>query len=65
MKGKICYNCSQKVVKDVVALNKKLLGHHTNRVLCIKCLAEYLDCPEEELYNLIKELKERGCTLFI
>lgn len=64
MKTKPCYNCGHKVVKDVIALNKKLLGHYTRRVLCITCLAEYLNCQEDDLNNLIKEFKERGCTLF-
>ncbi|MFY9429357.1 MAG: hypothetical protein WBL03_04400 [bacterium] len=60
-----CYNCGQPVVKDVAALNKKMLGHFTKRLLCINCLAGYLDCTEDELNDLIEELKEQGCTLFI
>lgn len=64
MKAKLCYYCSKQVDKDVVALNKKLLGHYTKRVLCLTCLAEYIGCTEEVLLNRIKELKEIGCTLF-
>lgn len=64
MRAKLCYNCCQPIVKDVIALNKKMLGHHTSRVLCLTCLAEYLDCAEDDLRTLIQELKEGGCTLF-
>lgn len=64
MKGKPCFHCGQKVVKDVIALNKKMLGRYTNRFLCITCLAQYLGCAEEDLRNKIEELKELGCTLF-
>ncbi|QUL97784.1 MAG: hypothetical protein IMF26_06640 [Candidatus Fermentithermobacillus carboniphilus] len=64
MKVRRCYNCGQPANKDVVALNQKLLGRSVNRVLCIKCLAEYLECTEEELLDRIKQFKEEGCALF-
>jgi len=64
MRRKPCYNCSRPVVKDVIALNKKMLGHQTNRVLCLTCLAEFLGCTEDDLRNKIEELKEQGCALF-
>lgn len=64
MRGKPCFNCGRQVVKDVIALNKKMLGTSTKRFLCITCLAEYLNYEEEVLRNLIKELKEQGCALF-
>lgn len=64
MQAKPCYNCNRPATKDVVALNKKLLGLDTKRVLCISCLAEYFNCTEDELENSIEEFKMQGCTLF-
>lgn len=60
----LCYECGQKVIKDVVALNKKMLGRYSRHVLCLTCLSRYLGYPEEELLNLIELFKEQGCTLF-
>lgn len=65
MRSKPCYNCRHEVTKDVIALNKKLLGRRTQRVLCLKCLAEYLDCTEDDLRTKIREFKEQGCALFV
>lgn len=64
MKGRTCYNCDRLVARDVVALNKKMIGHHTERVLCITCLADHLDHTEASLRDLIREFKERGCSFF-
>ena len=65
MRAKPCYNCRHEVTKDVIALNKKLLGRRTQRVLCLKCLAEYLDCTEDDLRSKIREFIEQGCALFV
>ncbi|MEW6230165.1 MAG: hypothetical protein AB1700_19115 [Bacillota bacterium] len=64
MDSKTCYNCRQAVTKDVIALNRKMLGHQTKRLLCLSCLADYLGCTEAQLRDLIEEFKEQGCTLF-
>lgn len=64
MQIKLCFNCDRPVVKDVVALNKKLLGRSIKRYLCLTCLAEYLDCCEDDLSRKIQEFKEQGCALF-
>ncbi len=34
-------------------------------MMCPKCLADYLDCTEHDLDNLIVEFKTQGCALFI
>lgn len=59
-----CYNCGQLLIKDVIALNRKLLGRSIKRFLCLKCLAEYFNCTEEDLRRKIEEFKEQGCSLF-
>lgn len=61
---KTCYNCDRPVLKDVVALNRKLLDRSTKRFLCLTCLAKYLDCTEDDLSRKIEEFREQGCALF-
>lgn len=64
MKAKVCYSCHQKVERDIIALNQKMVGRESKRFLCLMCLAEYLGCTEEELSQKIQEFKEQGCGLF-
>lgn len=61
-----CIECNKLIDdKDCIALNKKLLGRkNRTKFLCMECLAEYLECTEEDLLILIEEFKEGGCTLF-
>lgn len=65
VKNNYCSFCNVQLGKDVVALNKKLLGRNVKKQLCIRCLAEYLSCAEEDLRVKIQEFKDQGCTLFI
>ncbi len=50
--------------KDIVGLNKKLIGRTREEYLCIPCLAEFCECSERELWKKIHEFKEQGCELF-
>lgn len=60
-----CSFCNTEILeKDIIALNRKLLGRNIKRKLCITCLADYLSCTEEDLRIKIEEFKEQGCTLF-
>lgn len=65
MSKKACYECGLGVSRDTIGINKKLLGSKTRKILCLTCLATFLDCTEEDLRELIEDLKERGCTSFI
>ena len=60
----VCMNCNNKLKKDYIALNKKLLGRHIIKFMCIDCLAEYIDCTVDDLLVKIEEFKEQGCVLF-
>ncbi|MDD4111274.1 MAG: hypothetical protein PHS54_07060 [Clostridia bacterium] len=64
MKKIECKFCNNNLIKDIVALNKKLLGRNVQKFLCIKCLADYLDCTEDDLLIKIEEFKEQNCILF-
>ncbi len=67
MKRKIiaCCECGRSLVKDEIALCKKLLGTDTEEYYCIDCLSEYLECTRPDLEIKIQEFKEQGCTLFM
>ncbi len=60
-----CCECSKALVKDEIALCKKLLGIDTEDFYCIDCLSEYLECTKTDLEIKIQEFKEQGCTLFL
>lgn len=60
----ICRYCKKKLEKDEIALNKKLLGRSIKEFMCIVCLADYLDCSDDDLRVKIEEFREQGCTLF-
>ena len=60
-----CCVCSRTLVKDEIALSKKLLGIDTEDYYCIDCMSEYLECKKEDLEIKIQEFKEQGCTLFL
>lgn len=60
-----CVACfKDKLDKDTVALNKKLLGKNIDRFYCLDCLADYLNTTVEDLLDKIEEFKEEGCELF-
>lgn len=64
MKTILCHVCGTIIEKDIVALNKKILGRQIKRLLCLTCFSDYLSCPEEDLLLKIEEFKEQGCGLF-
>lgn len=64
MKTIMCQHCDVRLSKDEKALNKKLLGRKINKFMCLTCLADYLNCTEDDLLVKIEEFKEQGCTLF-
>ena len=60
-----CVICGQENLnKDTIGLNKKLLGIDIVNFYCMECLADYLGCSVDELFDKIEEFKEEGCTLF-
>ncbi|HQE49276.1 MAG TPA: hypothetical protein PKV93_07975 [Fervidobacterium sp.] len=60
-----CKLCGDLIIdRDVIALNRKMLGHNAKGNLCLCCLADYLSCTEDDLLVKIEEFKEQGCVLF-
>ena len=60
-----CCECGRTLLKDEIALCKKLLGIDTEEFYCIDCLSEYLECTRTDLEIKIQEFKEQGCSLFL
>lgn len=60
-----CVICEKEILeKNIIGLNKKLLGNDIKNYYCMSCLAEFLGVTEEELLAKIDEFKEQGCKLF-
>lgn len=60
-----CIICGkERLNKNTMGINKKLLGEDVDNFYCIDCLAEYLGCTVQELSDKIEEFKEEGCKLF-
>ena len=60
-----CFSCrKEELSKDVIGINKKLLGRNIKTIYCMDCLAEYLGTTTQDLIDKIEEFKEEGCTLF-
>jgi hypothetical protein len=65
VKTKSCYACEKEVVsKNVIGLNKKLLGRKIVKFYCLDCLAEHFEVTIEELIAKVEDFKSQGCTLF-
>ncbi|SDN06338.1 hypothetical protein SAMN05192585_11074 [Acetanaerobacterium elongatum] len=60
-----CVICGKEDLdKDAIGINKKLLGIDITNYYCMECLAAYLGCTVQELFDKIQDFKDEGCTLF-
>lgn len=60
-----CAYCEkERLSKDEVGLNKKLIHRQIERMMCLTCMAAYFETTEEELTDKIAEFKRQGCALF-
>jgi len=65
MKRIDCVSCGKENLdKNIIGLNKKLLGMNVKNCYCIDCLAAYLDTTVEDLNEKVQEFKDEGCKLF-
>lgn len=63
--NKSCIACKKdKLDKNTLGLNKKLLGDDICNFYCMECLADYLEVTVEELQDKIEQFKAEGCKLF-
>ena len=60
-----CAYCDkEKLSKNEIGLNKKLIHRQIKRMMCLTCLAAYFETTEEELKEMIERFKRQGCALF-
>ena len=60
-----CAYCDkEKLSKNDIGLNKKLIPRHVERMMCMTCMAAYFEMTEEDLKEIIEEFKQQGCALF-
>ena len=64
-KSKNCRDCDRLLIKDEIALNRKLISPDIQELQCLDCMSESFGCDVEDLKIKIDEFKEQGCTLFI
>lgn len=63
---KYCRYCEVALDRNAIGLNKKLFEEEAKRNLymCFPCMADYLECSEEDLREKVEEFKREGCKLF-
>lgn len=60
-----CTYCDKdKLSKNEIGLNKKLIHQQVERLMCMTCLAAYFETTEEDLQEMIEGFKRQGCPLF-
>ena len=60
-----CAYCGKEnLSRNIIGLNKKLVGPQSERMMCLTCMAADFDTTEEELKEFIERFKREGCTLF-
>jgi len=69
MSGVKLINCAycgkEKLSKNDIGLNKKLIHPQIERMRCLTCMAEYFETTEEEMKEMIERFKRQGCGLFL
>ena len=50
--------------KDIIGINRKLLGRDITKFYCIPCLCDVMDCDAQAIMDKVEQFKEEGCTLF-
>ena len=60
-----CISCGKdRLSKDEIGINKKLINDNIENFYCLDCLANYLEVSTQDILDKIEEFKEEGCTLF-
>ncbi|AOY60476.1 hypothetical protein B2D07_18515 [Desulfococcus multivorans] len=68
MNGRRQINCTycgkEKLSRNEIGLNKKLIHRQIEQMMCLSCMAEDLETTEEEIIEMIEIFKRQGCELF-
>ena len=56
--------CGELLALDVLSMNHKLLGDHSNKVYCFECMADLFECAVDDVVRKLYAFKREGCRLF-
>ena len=59
-----CVRCGAPLMKDDVAMTRKMINRGAESFYCLPCLADHFELTVDILREKIKEFKAMGCTLF-
>lgn len=59
-----CEKCGKLLIRDEIAVTKKLINRGTSKWYCKECLAAYFEITVEDIDAVIDRFKRQGCTLF-
>ena len=59
-----CVRCGAPLVKDDIAMTRKMINRGAESFFCLSCLADHFELTEDILREKIREFKAMGCTLF-
>ena len=59
-----CVRCGAPLVKDDIAMTRKMINRGAESFYCLSCLADPFELTEDILREKIREFKAMGCTLF-
>ena len=59
-----CVSCGRPLIRDEIAVTKKLINRGAVKFYCITCLAAYFEVRPEDIEERIRYFKQTGCTLF-
>ncbi len=57
-------HCGSPLPLDVLSLNRKLLGDHSQKLFCLACMADLFECAVEDVASKLDSFKREGCRLF-
>lgn len=60
-----CMNCKKELTHNEIGAYKKFVNRESTSYLCISCLSNRLDIPENFILQKIEHFKSQGCTLFV
>ena len=59
-----CKECQKPLLRDEIAIYRRLIHREAEEYLCKECLAAFLGVPTEVIDSRIAYFKKIGCTLF-
>lgn len=61
----LLYELQKELTHNEIGAYKKFVNRGSTSYLCISCLSNRLDIPENFILQKIEHFKSQGCTLFV